>query len=117
MKRCWFGAAVLVLLLVLGLLLSLFTTRFWEDLGKDMARAAEQAQAEAVESAGQVHARWQKRRPLAAVLCDHAVLEAIEENFHILTPDAENYREICLRLAAQLHALAQAQKLTLENVF
>lgn len=117
MKRCWYGAAALVLLLVLGLLLSLFTARFWGNMSESLARAAEQPQGEAVESAARVHARWQKWRPLAAVLCDHAALEAIEENFHILTPDADNYREICLRLAAQLRALAQSQRLTLENVF
>lgn len=117
MKRCWFGAAALVLLLVLGLLLSLFTTRLWENMSADVARAAEQTQEKAIESVGQVHARWQKRRSLAAVLCDHAALETIEENFHVLTPEADNYQEICLRLAAQLRALAQSQKLTLENVF
>ena len=112
MKRCWFGAAALILLLVLGLILSLPMARFWEELGQEIALAAEDPAI-----AEEVYKKWNSRRTLAAVLCDHAQLEAIEENFRALSADPENTREICLRISAQLHSLAQSQRPTLENIF
>lgn len=111
MKRCWFGGAALALLLAVGLILSLSMARFWEGLGAEMAAAEGPADGTAV------YEKWQDRRTLAAVLCDHAQLEAIEENFRALTGEPENAREICLRLSAQLISLAQSQRPTLENIF
>ena len=111
MRRCWFGASALILILILGLGLSLSMARFWEGLSDDMAAAAEEpAIAEGV------YEKWNSRRTLAAVFCDHAQLEAIEENFRALSADPENIREICLRLSAQLFSLSQSQRPTLENI-
>lgn len=122
MKRCWFGGALLALILALGLFLSLGMGNFHRELSEEMARAAEitGSDREAAQAAAdRAREKWERRRSLTAILQDHAPMEAIEENFRLLTPGAEeeDFRETCLRLAAQLEALGQAQLPTLENLF
>ena len=122
MKRCWFGGGLLVLLLILSLLLSLRMEKAQRELHENMLRAAALADThreEAQNIADQVWQRWQRRRGWMAVLSDHAPMEAIEEKFQLLTPQAEteDFRETCLRLAAQLKALGEAQMPTWENLF
>ena len=122
MKRCWFGGGLLVLLLLAGLLTSREMGRFCRELSQDMVRAAEAAGEDREEAqllADRVRVRWERRRKFAAVLSDHAPMEEIEENFSLLTPEAEeeDFRETCLRLSSQMTALGEAQLLTLENLF
>lgn len=122
MKRCWFGGGLLILLLISGLLLSRFMGRFHRQLGETMVRAAEMTgenRESAQVAADRARGQWEDRRWLTAVLNDHAPMETIEEHFALLTPQAkeEDFREVCLRLAAQLKALGEGQLLTLENLF
>ena len=122
MKRCWFGGGLLILLLLAGLLTSREMGRFCRDLSNDMNRAAKvvgEDREEAQLLADQVRVQWEKRRKFAAVLSDHAPMEQIEENFSLLTPEAEeeDFRETCLRISAQLKALSEAQLVTTENLF
>lgn len=122
MKRCWFGAGILALLLAAGLLVSLNMGKFHLKLSEELSRAAEQAgenREQAQQTADLAREQWDRRRKLAAVLNDHAPMDAIEENFRLLNPEAEteDFRETCLRLSAQLKALGQAQLPTLENLF
>ena len=122
MKRCWFGGAVLLLLLISGVILSKNMGAFHQELSENMSRAAELAgedRTSAQELADQTQRTWERRRWLTAVLHDHDPMEMIEENFTLLTPTAEeeDFRETCLRLSAQLKALGEAQLLTLENLF
>lgn len=115
MKRCWFGLGVLVLILVLGLLSGWYFSGICSAAGEELTLAAESTQPEEV--IRQVSRRWAEHRLLAAVLCDHAILEAIEEHFALLTPTESNFRESCLLLAAKFQALSQSQILTWENLF
>lgn len=122
MKRCWFGGGLLLLLLLTGLWSSRSMDRFCLSLSRDMVRAAaltEEDRNAAQSLANAVHRQWESRRKLAAVLSDHAPMEQIEEDFRLLTPQAEDedFRETCLRLSARLEALGTAQRLSLENLF
>ncbi len=122
MKRCRFGASLLVLLLTLGLITSCWMGRFSFTLSKELCSAAAltgENRAAAQASADQTFAKWEGRRKLTSVLADHAPMEEIQANFTLLTPEAEDedFRETCLRLSAQLEALGESQLLTLENLF
>ena len=122
MKRCWFGGGILLFLLIAGLLLTREMGDFHRELGENMTRTAVLAGEDreaAQKSAEQTQNIWQRRRWLSAVLYDHDPMEQIEENFALLIPGAEteDFREICLRLASQLQALGDSQRLTLENLF
>ena len=122
MKRCWFGADLLALLLALSLILSLHMGKAQREMETAILRAAELTNYDreaAQELADQTRQRWERRRWLTAILSDHAPMEEIEENFRLLTPQAEeeDFRETCLRLSAQLKALGDAQLPTLENLF
>lgn len=122
MMRCWFGGGLLALLLIVSLLLSSWIGKEQLRLGDSMLRAAELTDThreKAQETVDQVEKQWERRRWLTAVLSDHAPMEEIEENFQLLNPQAEeeDFREVCLRLAARLKALGEGQLPTLENLF
>jgi hypothetical protein len=122
MKRCWFGGGLLIFLLVAGLLVSREMARFHLELSEQMFLGAEltdEDRAAAQYMADQVRSKWEDRKKFAAVLTDHTPMEQIDEYFTLLTPEAEeeDFRETCLRLAAQLEALGHGQLLTLENPF
>ena len=122
MKRCWFGGGLLLLLLMGGLLISREMGQFHLQLSQQMRTAAALTDADreaAQAQADQALAQWERRRKFTAVLTDHTPMDQIQENFSLLTPaaEAEDFREVCLRLASQLEALGQGQQLTLENLF
>ena len=122
MKRCWFGGGILIFLLIAGLLVTGFMGKFHRELGETMGRAATLAgenREAAQKLADETRDTWERRRWLSAVLYDHDPMERIEENFALLIPGAEteDFRETCLRLAAQLKALGDGPMLTLENLF
>ena len=50
----------------------------------------------------EIRARWERSQTTLAMLCDHSSLSAIREEFRVLDPAGENFRETCLRLAAKL---------------
>ena len=112
MKRCWIGAGILVLILVLGLLSGTFLRNFCREASSELTLAAEgKVPAEGIRD------RWERHRTLFAMLCDHSSLSAIREEFRVLDPAGENFRETCLRLAAKLEALGDSQRLSWANVF
>ena len=122
MKRCWFGCALLLLLLLTGLWSSRKMDHFCQSLSRDMTRAAAltgENRDDAQVLTDRVRARWNSRRKLAAAFADHAPMEDIDENFRLLNRAAEeeDFREVCLRLSSQLEALGKAQKFSLENLF
>lgn len=115
MKRCWIGAALLGLILVLGLLSGAFLGNFCEEMAAELTQAAREEN-----SQGQIRAardRWEGHKNLLSILCDHAALEEIGEEFQLLDPGREDFRQSCLGLAIKLETLGQAQTLTWANVF
>ena len=117
MKRCRFGAAGLVVLLVLGLLCSAWTGNFFSDGARKMALAAESEPEEAMALVRQVHGRWARWRGFHAALYDHAPMEEIDTLFALLDPQADTFREGCIRLSQALDALARSHQPNVENLF
>ena len=115
MKRCRFGLAVLVGILILGLISGAYLDKICRSASRELTLAAQSPAPEKI--LRQTYSCWQEHRLLCAILCDHTALEAIGEQFRILDPDSDNFRESCLRLAAKFQALGQAQQLSWENVF
>ena len=121
MKRCWLGAGLLLLMLVLGLIFSSLLGRFGSELSREAARAgalAEENPAAASELVQEVERKWQRNRPWLAVLCDHRALREADTLFALLTgsPEADTFRENALLLSRALRDLADAQKPSWENI-
>lgn len=121
MKRCWFGGGLLILLLIAGFLTSRELEDFSQSLSEDMVLAAaltREDRAAAQEKVDKAREIWEDRKKFAAFVADHAPMEQIEEHFALLVPEAEadDFREVCLRLSKQLQALGHGQLLTLENL-
>ena len=115
MKRCWIGAGILVLILVLGLISGAYLRNFCREASSELTLAAEgKVPVQRIEG---VRERWEQHRTLLAMLCDHSALASIREEFRVLDPAGENFQEACLRLAAKLEALGDSQSLSWANVF
>ena len=122
MKRCWFGAGLLVFLLIAGLTVSIAMGNFQKELALEVAQCAEMAlsdRAAAKEMLDQAKAKWQKLRPLAAGLADHDPMNEADALFALLVPQAEDadFRENARHLAEVLRHLGQSHLPTLENIF
>lgn len=116
MRRCWLGGGLLVLLLILGLLCSRWSVRFFTDAAQEITLAAEAETDRAREIIRQVQDRWQRRRGVHSALLDHAPMEEVDTLFALLEEEDENFRENCIRLSRLLRQLADSQRLTLENL-
>ena len=115
MKRCWIGVGILVLILVLGLISGAYLRNFCREASSELILAAEgKIPAEEIE---EIRARWERHQTLLAMLCDHSSLSAIREEFRVLDPAGEDFRETCLRLAAKLEVMGRSQSLSWANVF
>ena len=122
MKRCWLGAGLLLLMLVLGLIFSSLLGRFGSELSREAARAgalAEENRAEAVEILEDMEKKWQRNRPWLAVLWDHRAIREADTLFALLTgsPEGDTFRENVLRLSRDLYQLGQSQLPKWENIF
>ena len=126
MKRIWFGAALLALLLVLGFGCSAFMERIHLAQAEDLSRAAELALEgnweKAENFADAARREWDKKRPLIAALSDHEPMDQADGLFAQLEvlareKDAISYSGTCLYLARQLEALGKSHSLSLQNFF
>lgn len=126
MKRIWFGAVLLVVLLILSIGSSTFMERTHLPLAEDLSRAAALAMEEnwpaAQELASGVRRSWEKKQPIVAALADHQPMDHIEGLFAQLnifadSQDAASFASTCMYLARQLEALGKSHKLDLQNLF
>ena len=122
MKRCWFGAGMLLFLLIAGLVVSILMGNFQKNLAQQVSHAAETAlddREAAQKEIDQARVKWQKLRPLAAGLADHDPMNEADALFALLVPQAEDpdFRENARHLAEILRQLGQSHMPTLENIF
>ena len=126
MKRIWFGAALLILLLALGLGSSALMERTHLAHAEDLNRAAELAMegnwAGAANFAEAAKREWNKKRMLVAALSDHEPMDQIEGLFAQLEvfteiQDAASFGSTCRYLASQLEALGKSHSFNLQNLF
>ena len=126
MKRIWFGAALLGLLLILGIL----STALMEDT--HLTQAAQLDRAGELAAAGnwkgaeiaffEAKALWEKRNSIIAGLSDHEPMDQIESCFAQLEVflkmrDPVSFCGSCRYLSKQLEALGQSHSFNLQNFF
>lgn len=122
MKRCRYGAAALVLLLILGLLSSRRMEKFCAEVADEVSRAGiaeDWSTAEALTDRAQKS--WDRGRSLAAVLSDHDPLEQVDSLLALLDTalnrrDGPVFSDICTQLVQTLNALSEAHQLNFENL-
>ena len=126
MRRCWFGAGLLGVLLVLGVVSGTFMLRHSGEMIRQTGLVQQKARQESWEEAelelARAKDRWHRHRSLSAVLSDHEPMEQVEELLVLLEEavvrkDAETCRELALRLTKNLEALGDSHRPDLENLF
>ena len=126
MKRIWFGAALLAVLLILGFGSSTLMERSHLVQAEELNHAATLALngnwTEAETTFSHARDRWNQRRSIIAGLCDHEPMDQIEGLFaqlevYALSRDAVSFSSSCVYLAKQLEALSKSHSLNLQNFF
>ncbi len=125
MKRSWLGAALLALLLILGVLSQWGSSRINTPAREALEKAAHAAQkedwAQVDRHIKEARDHWQKHKDLRAAVVDHSHIEMIECSFAGLevqraSRDAMATAVTCADLSRQMQALEDTQKLSWENV-
>lgn len=126
MKRCWFGAALLGLLLAVSLGTSLWMAQIHRPLEGHLHKAAQAALAEdwqdcelAFDQAWDLWEKWEKQR---LWLADHGPTEQISADFAQLEVYCQAREPVafaagCRQLAQEAAALSQSQSLSWQNLF
>ena len=117
MKRCAFGMAVLILLLVLSVWVTCLTDRFQEPVCRDLEKACAAAQLQDWETAEaccqSARNRWKNNWRLLAAVADHAPMEEMDGLYAQLWVSLRNRSEasfaaICAELSCRTKAIAEA---------
>ena len=125
MKRTWFGAGLLGVLLVLSLLTAWWMDRCHSPVAGDLQQAAEAAMAEDWERAETLCDRaaqsWERCRKITAVFADHGPMEEIDSLFaelKIYTDAREqvHFAATCAQLSRQVDAMGEAHGLMWWNI-
>ena len=125
MNRIRFGAALLIVLLILGLWISSYMERTHFSQAHHLSRAAElvmEGNWAGAESHTAIALReWENSRRLTAALSDHEPMDQVEGFFSQLQSfarirDAVSYSSACLYLACRLEALGKSHSLNPENL-
>ena len=126
MKRIWFGAALLCVMLILGLGSSRLMERIHMRQSEDLAHAAECAMednwAGAEKYLQSARREWNRNRALIAGLSDHEPMDQAEGLFaqleiFVAVRDAVSFGSTCRYLSSQLEALGKSHSLILPNLF
>lgn len=126
MKRIWFGAVLLVILLILGIISSTLMEHLQQEQVARLDRAAELVTegdwAAARALASEAKQEWDRTQLLIAALCDHQIMDHVEGLFAQMeifstTRSAPSFGSTCVYLARQLEALGSSHSFTLENIF
>lgn len=90
MRRMWFGTALLLLLIALGIFVTVSSNALHTQIAHTLEDAAAHAQAgnweEAQRSFQRAYSRWKQRHQLVAAITDHEPMEQIDSLFHQLMP-------------------------------
>lgn len=117
MKRSWFGAGLLLLILILGIAVTWLMSRYHSPISLQMDQAAACAEREDWEQTLQytVSARdnWERHRKFSASFSDHEPMEEIDRLFAELeiwlkAEDAEHCASVCAQLSKAAEAMVDA---------
>lgn len=126
MKRIWFGAGLLVALLLLGMGSSMLMERTHLAQAENLNRAAQLAAdgdwAAARALSEETKTQWEENHFLTAALCSHEPMDQIDGLFAQLEVFSEarsavSFSSTCVYLACQLEAIGGSHKLNLHNFF
>ena len=119
MTRFWLGAAILAVLLGLGIGITVAVDRFCDPISADLSRAAAVVQQNRWEQAQKLsdgaQQRWQKHRALHAAVSNHEPMEQIDALFEQLkiysrAGDSLRFAECCAQLASLTAALGESRR-------
>lgn len=125
MKRCYFGAGLLILLLAAGIAVTFCVARCQEPIVRDLEQAALTALREDWEQTGSLTRsakdQWQRWWKFSASVTDHSPMEAIDVLFSRLDVclslrNRESTAALCAELARQVEAIAEAHRLNWWNL-
>ena len=126
MNRFWFGAGLLIVLLILGLGSSALMEKTHFSQAEDLRRAAELSLegnwTGAKNFAHAAQREWDKHKSVIAGLCDHEPMDQAEGLFAQLEvfagmKDTNAFSSTCLYLASQLEALGKSHSFNFQNLF
>lgn len=125
MKRGWFGAALLLVLLGLGIGSSMMMQKLHTPLAESLDRAAEFALEgnweQAEHAAREAADTWEKMWHFSATVSDHEPMEEIDALFAQLevyraAEDPVNFSSACASLSRQIEAMGDAHELSWWNL-
>lgn len=125
MNRCYWGAAALLVLLILSILSSWWMGKHYTQLEEQMLSAAQSAREgdldQALTLTDRARTGWNRGWLLTSVLADHQYLERIDGAFVQLPPAAEggNGEEctrLCLVISQLFRLLSEEPQLRWENL-
>ena len=125
MRRVYFGAGMLVILLGLGILICWGMNRLQLPLTEKLEKAAEEALegsfSQAVILGEDAKRSWEQQWNLTASLADHAPMDEIDGLFSQLAAygkqeEATHYAACCRELASLIRAVAEAHELSWWNL-
>lgn len=124
MNRVIIGVALLVVLLAVGLFSGWKMERIHEPIADWMEQAAMQSlrgeQTQAEEQVRRAEDAWLRSRHFTAALADHGPMEEIEALFARLPSfqqDSVQYSATCAELSRKIHAMSEAQELSIGSFF
>ena len=125
MKRLWLGISLLALFFVLSLFVGAAMDRNHLEIAEKLHNASELALQEnyalAQKQAEGAKAKWEKTWNWTAAVADHAPMDEIDGLFAQLKAfekpqEGAHYAATCAQLAKLVEAMAEAHRLSLENL-
>ena len=125
MNRFWFGAALLVLLLGIGIGSSLALDALHAPISRDLTAASQEALEErwdvAADLAIRAKDRWERQRHGIAAVSSHSPMEQIdclfaELELYLQEKEAFPFAVCCASLSAWVQALAEAHAMSWWNL-
>ena len=124
MKRIHFGAALLSVLLILGILSNVMMRKIPPAQAKKLNHAAALASAgdwaAARDLSEEAKNAWEKKQIFYCAMCDHEDIDRIDGLFaqmevYAAARSAVSFSSTCAQLASHLESLSHSHSLTLDN--
>lgn len=125
MNQLWLGIAILVLFLALGMFVGAAVDSTHVEIAQELENAAElvlqENDALGRQQAQSAKNKWEKCWGWTAAVADHAPMDEIDGLFAQLKAfeapeDRAHYAAICAQLAKLVNAMAEAHRLSLQNL-
>ena len=125
MARGWFGAGILAVFLVLGLILSGVTDKVQLPTGELLEQAAEKTLVgdfeEGIALGMEARSQWEQQWKFTAAIADHSPMDDVDALFaemevYARTGEEPHFAACCKELSQRLEAIADAHRFSWWNV-